>query len=124
MWHFEAQLFAKDAGLGKRNGKADAGIKKNVVVGKIVKIAAEDICVEPQMTAESRGDTEFVIISAGGLNGQADDNWTYGLEEGRTGEEQVFERRRLEDAVIGGVDQEVQGRDIARNANSGAPFGI
>ena len=50
----------------ERDGKADAGIKEHIVVGKIASVALEDVGGDVGLVEEFLGRAEFVVVGARG----------------------------------------------------------
>lgn len=105
---------AVDDGFTEGDGKADGGAVDLVVIGVVVDVAAEVIDVHLEVLAEDGAETALVVIAFRGLDGQAEEiRGVDGLNLGGAGKQKVFKRRRLEDAVVGEVEDGVQARNVA-----------
>ena len=121
MGNFEAQFFAENVRAGKGDGETDAGVEEGVVVGIIMKIATKDVGVQAQIAENRFGYAALVIISARRADRQSQH---HGVDSGqlrRTGQQQVFHRGSLENAVVRSVKEQIQRWNIARNSEARAP---
>ena len=60
------------------------------------------------MAEEAFAEADFVVVAVGGFYGEAEDFVAEGDDGRGAGDEEIFGGRRLEDAVVGGVEDEVQ----------------
>ena len=100
--------------------KADRSIENLVVVGKVIYIAAEIVCVKTKLAEETLGEAEFEVIPMRGFHWEAKDVGVEHADLGRTGEKNILERGRLKHAIVGGVDDQAGGGKIARHRNARA----
>src|SRR5438045_4897657 len=119
--HFEPQFLAKDAGFCEADGKTNAGVEEHVVIGIVVKITAKNVRVQPQFAEQRFGEATLIVVSVRGTHGKAHDDGSDRFELRRTREEEILYRRRLEHAVVGSVQQQVQRRQVMRNPEERAP---
>src|SRR5579864_382215 len=59
--------------FAKCDRKADRGIEDLVVVGKIIHVAAEVVCVKAKPAEKTLGGPEFEVVSARGFHWEAED---------------------------------------------------
>src|ERR1035437_796077 len=108
-----------DDGLSEGDGEADGRAFDLVVVGVVVDEAAEVVRVELEMTSEDGAEAPFVVVAFGGLDRQAKEvSWIDGLNLRRAGEEDVLKGWRLENTIIGKVQDRVGGGEVARDGEA------
>ena len=117
---FDFGLGAVDVGFAEGDGEADGGAEDLIIVGVIVDVAAEVVDVEAKLAEETLCDADFVVVAVRGLDRQAQDVGSSETTCWRAGNQNVFERWRLENAVVGGVDDEVGWRKITRDREARA----
>src|SRR6185369_1779092 len=96
--HVEFHLDAVNFGAAECDGKADAGVQENVVVGEVVHVAPEVVGVETQFAGETLRDARLVEVASRGWHGQTQDGVVQRGHGRGTGEKQIFKGRRLKDA--------------------------
>ena len=106
--NFELAFGAVDVGLVEGDGEADGGAEELIVVGEIVDAAGVAVGVEADVAEEAFAEADFVVVAVGGFYGEAEDFVAEGDDGGGAGDEEIFVGRRLEDAVVGGVEDEVE----------------
>ncbi len=116
----ETQFFSENTRFIEGDWEAHSGIKQHIVIGEIVEITAKHIGVEAQLREESLGNSALEIISA---------RWTYREPQNfrvqrddlrGAGEQNIFHGRRLQDAVVGNMQQYFPAVNVARYANARA----
>ena len=91
-----------------------------IVVGEVVDVATEGVDVELELVGEGLGDSHLVIVSMGGLDRETQDERVQRSHCQRTGQQNVFERRGLEDAIVRDMNDDIRGGEITRDSQAGA----
>src|ERR1700728_3104689 len=117
--HFELALSSIDDGLAEGDGEADGSVADLVVVGVIVHKAAEVVGIELEVACKDCGQAALVIVALRRLDGQAQEvGGIDGLNLNGAGEQDVLKGWRLEDAVIGEVQDRIRGGEITRDGKT------
>ena len=91
-----------------------------VIVGKIVHVAAKIICVKTQLTEKTFGRSHFEVVAVGRFDWKPKHAGVQRNNRRRTGEQNIFKRRGLKYAIVGGMHQQVGRRKIARGGKTRA----
>src|SRR3984957_6272883 len=117
---FELGFRAVDNGFPKCDRKTDGSAENLIVVGKIVDITPEVICIEAQLVEEALGRAKFEIVAVRRLDRQTQNIGIQNGYRGRTGEKNIFKGRSLKDAIVGSMNHEICRRKITRRGQSRA----
>ena len=105
--NFDFGFGAVDDGFAESYGEADGGAEDLIVIGVIVDVAAEVAGVEAKLAGKSLAGPELKVIAVRRFDWQAQD---VGIERDdlrRTGKKNVLERRRLKNAVVRSVNDQI-----------------
>ena len=107
-------------GLLEGDGEADGCVLNLIVVGVVRHQTPKIVGIQLYLSAKGLGQAGFVVIPFGGFNQPLDVPWAGidGFSLGGTGEQNVFERRGLKNAIVGEMQDEVRGREVARDGEA------
>ena len=91
-----------------------------IVVGVVGDVAPVDVDVEAHALSEGLAKAAFVVISAGRLDGKAEKVIAERFNLRRAGDEDVLEGWSLKDAVVGGVQHQVERWQKTADGDAGA----
>ena len=117
---FELGFRAIDDGFVERDGEGDRGVEDLIVIGEAVDVAAEVISVETELAEEAFAGADFEVVAVGRLDRKAKNTGVERDDTGRTGQKNIFEGRCLEDAIVGGVEDQVRRGQIPRDREARA----
>ena len=118
VWKFQFAFNAVNVRFRESDWEANGGAQELIVVGIVIDATRESVGVKAELAEKTFGETSFVIISVGWLNGDVQ-HFVAKLRDGSgTGEQNIFAGRRLENAVVGRVEDQVQFRNGVRNGKT------
>ena len=111
---------AVEIGVGKSDGEAGTSIEQLIVVEIIVDATVEDIYIQFDRIEKASCSAEFEIITVRRLHRQAEKIRVEGSYERRTGEQNIFEKRSLKNAIVGSVQNETDRWEKTREGQTRA----
>src|SRR5271166_1147567 len=109
-----------DPGFAERDGKTDRRVQQQIVIGKVVHGAKVAVYIQTDLAHEGLRHSGFVVVAVRRLHGKVQHVGIQDHHAGRAGQQYIFKRRRLENPVISGVNQQFMTGEVARNSQAGA----
>src|SRR5271157_5719883 len=109
-----------DPGFAERDGKTDRRVQQQIVIGKVVHGAKVAVYIQTDLAHEGLRHSGFVVVAVRRLHGKVQHVGIQDHHAGRAGQQYIFKRRRLENPVISGVDQQLTAGEVARNSQARA----
>src|ERR1700756_781572 len=116
MRNFSFAFYAVDVGLVEGDRKTYRRAQQLVVVGEIVDPAAEAVDVQFKLTEKTFAQAQFIVIAVRRLYRQTQNFVAQRSNLRRTRDQEIFCRRRLKDAVVGSMKDNVKFSDVVRHA--------
>src|ERR1700722_5944449 len=106
VWNLDLSLGAVKDSFAEGNGEADSGAENLIVIGVVVDIAAEVVHVEAQLIGKILCGPHFDVVAVRGFHRQPQHVRIERDHLLRTGEQNVLERRSLENSVVRSMDNQ------------------